>query len=184
MIVSGPSGAGKTTIVSELFDRCELPLVPSVSATTRGPRAGEKDGVDYFFLSKEDFERKRIAGEFLECCEVFSSGDWYGTLRGQVEPRLAQGNWVVLEIDVQGAQAVLKGYPRAITIFIRPASLGVLEERLRQRGSENPASLERRLQAARRELSYADQYRCQVVNEDIGRAVQQICDFLKQEKGE
>src|SRR5438270_2528551 len=109
IVISGPSGAGKTTIVRELFERCPR-LVASVSATTRPPRPQERDGVDYHFLSAEEFERRRRAGEFIECAEVFGRGYWYGTLRSEVAPRLAAEKWVVLEIDVQGTLAVLEQY--------------------------------------------------------------------------
>ena len=131
VIISGPSGAGKTTLVRLLLQTCRLPLQRSVSATTRAPRPGEVHGIDYHFLTAEDFQRRRARGEFLECFEVFASGQWYGTLRDEVEAGLAQGKWVVLEIDVQGMQAVVAQHPEAITIFVRPASLAELERRLR-----------------------------------------------------
>src|SRR5688572_5743642 len=118
IVVSGPSGAGKTTLLKRMFAECGLPLVPSVSATTRSPRPGETAGIDYYFLSKAEFERRRQNGEFLECFEVFGRGDWYGTLHAEVAPRLQAGKWVVLEIDVQGTLAVLEHYPNAVTIFI------------------------------------------------------------------
>ena len=102
IILSGPSGAGKSTVVRRLLDECDLPLKLSISATTRGPRLGEQDGQQYFFMSDEEFQRCREAGEFLECMEVFGLGHWYGTLREQVTTGLKAGNWVILEIDVQG----------------------------------------------------------------------------------
>jgi guanylate kinase len=132
IVISGPSGAGKTTIARRLFERCPK-LVASVSATTRPPRPSEQDGVNYHFLSPEEFEQKRQAGEFLESFEVFGSGYWYGTLKSEVAPRLAEGKWVVLEIDVQGTLAVLRQYPEATTIFVEPGSLEELERRLRGR---------------------------------------------------
>ena len=123
-------GAGKTTLLKRLYSTCPLPLVASVSATTGRPRPGEVDGVDYHFLSREEFARRREAGEFLECCEVYGRGDWYGTLKSEVTPSLEAGKWVVLEIDVQGTLAVLEHYPDALTIFIQPASIDELERRL------------------------------------------------------
>jgi guanylate kinase len=109
VVISGPSGVGKTTILRMLLER--LPdLVPSVSATTRPPRTGERDGVDYHFLSPEDFARRREQGDFLECCRVYGRDSWYGTLVGEVAPRLATGSWVVLEIDVEGTLSVLDRY--------------------------------------------------------------------------
>lgn len=178
VVISGPSGAGKTTLLKRLYACAPRPLVVSVSATTRAPRPGERDGVDYHFLSKEDFERRRLRGEFLECCEVYQRGDWYGTLHSEVAPRLAEGKWVVLEIDVQGTLAVLQHYPEAVTIFVRPSSIDELERRLRQRGTESEAALQRRLDVARRELASIDRYRHQVVNDDIDRAVEELCDIL------
>jgi guanylate kinase len=180
VVVSGPSGVGKTTVVDELFRRCPLPLSASVSATTRAPRPGEIDGVHYHFLTPEEFSLRRQRGEFLECFDVFGRGVWYGTLLSEVTPGLREGKWVVLNIDVQGTLAVVARDPRAITIFIRPGSLAVLEERLRGRGTEAESSLQRRLEQARKELALADRYQHQVVNDDVGRAAQEICNILRQ----
>lgn len=180
VVISGPSGAGKTTLLKRLFASCPRPLRPSVSATTRPPRPGEQDGIDYHFLSRDEFARRREAGEFLECFEVYQRGDWYGTLKSEVAPSLAAGKWVVLEIDVQGTLAVLEHYPDALTIFVRPSSVEDLEQRLRDRGTESEAALERRLEVARRELSAIDRYRYQVVNDDVDRAVQELCEILIQ----
>ena len=177
VVVSGPSGAGKTTLLRKLFERSGR-LVSSISATTRPPRPGERDGVDYHFLTDEDFQRRRKRGEFLECFEVFGRGYWYGTLESEVTPSLVAGKWVVLEIDVQGTMAVLERYPDALTIFVRPGSVDELERRLRSRGTESPDAIERRLQVARQELSCADRYRYQVLNDDIDRAVAEIVEIL------
>jgi guanylate kinase len=178
VVISGPSGAGKTTLLKRVFSESTRPLVPSISATTRRPRRGEIDGVDYHFLSPEEFARRRANGEFLECFEVYQRGDWYGTLRSEVTPSLTAGKWVVLEIDVQGTLAVLEHYPDALTIFVRPASMEELERRLRDRGTETEAALERRLEVARRELAASGFYRHQVVNDDLDRAVREICHIL------
>ena len=177
IVISGPSGAGKTTLLKKLFARCEN-LSRSVSATTRPARPGERDGVDYYFLSDEEFQRRRATGQFLECYEVFGGGHWYGTLASEVTPSLEAGNSIVLEIDVQGAMAVVGQFPQALTIFVHPSSLEELERRLRGRGSENEESIQRRLEVARRELACADRYRFQVVNDDVDRAVQEICDII------
>jgi guanylate kinase len=177
VVVSGPSGAGKTTLLRKLFERSGR-LVSSISATTRPPRPGERDGVDYHFMSGEEFQRRRQRGDFLECFEVFGRGFWYGTLESEVTPGLKAGKWVVLEIDVQGTMAVLERYPDALTIFVRPASVDELERRLRSRGTESPDAIERRLQVARQELSCADRYRYQVLNDDIDRAVAEIVEIL------
>ena len=181
IVVSGPSGAGKTTVMREVFEKCPLPLAASISATTRPPRSGEADGVDYRFLTQEEFDLLRQRGEFLECFEVFGRGYWYGTLLSQVTPGLAAGKWVVLQIDVNGALAVMQQHPDAITIFIRPGSIEELERRLRGRGTETEESIQRRLQQANRELALADRYRYQVINDDVDRAVREICDILTQQ---
>jgi len=183
VVVSGPSGAGKTTVLKRVFQLAPVPLVSSVSATTRPPRAGEVDGEDYHFLSQEEFDLLRQRGEFLECFEVFGRGHWYGTLLSEVTPSLERGKWVILEIDAQGALAVMNRYPEAITIFLRPPSLEVLEQRLRQRHTETEEAIQKRLQQARAELALADRYRYQVVNDDVDQAVQEICDILSQSGG-
>ena len=181
VLVSGPSGVGKTTVLREVFRRCSLPLVGSVSATTRAARPGEVDGVDYHFLTQSAFDLARQRGEFLECFEVFSRGHWYGTLLSEVTPSLDAGKWVVLEIDVQGAVSVMQHYGDALSIFIRPGSLEELERRLRGRGTETEEAVQRRLNQAKRELTLAQRYRYQVVNDEVDRAVQEICDILTQE---
>jgi len=181
VVVSGPSGAGKTTVMHRVFARWPVPLSASVSATTRLPRPGETDGVDYHFLSQEEFDILRKRGEFLECFEVFGRGYWYGTLRGEVTSGISAGKWVVLEIDVRGALAVMDHYPDAITIFIRPSSLEELERRLRRRGTETEEAIQRRLARAADELALADRYQHQVVNDDIDQAAQQICTILTEQ---
>jgi guanylate kinase len=178
IVVSGPSGAGKTTVLQRVFAECPLPLVPSISATTRAPRPGEQDGVNYHFLTRDEFLGRRDRGEFLESCEVYAHGDWYGTLKSAVTPSLAAGKWVVLEIDVQGTLAVLEQFPDAVTIFLRPESLEDLERRLKLRGTESAAAIQRRLEVARGEWASMDRYRHQVVNRDVDRAVHEICEIL------
>lgn len=178
IVVSGPSGAGKTTVLKEVFARCPR-LVPSVSATTRPPRPGEVHGVDYYFLSPEEFAARRERGEFLECFEVFGSGHWYGTLESEVAPRLAAGKWVILEIDVDGTLAVLERYPDTVTLFVRPDSIEDLERRLRRRGTESEAAIQRRLEVARRELGYVDHYQYVVINRSVDQAVDDILQILK-----
>ena len=177
IVISGPSGAGKTTLLKKLFEVCPG-LIASVSATTRPPRPGEQNGVAYHFLAEVEFQRRRQAGEFLECHEVFGRGTWYGTLESEVAPSLAAGKSIVLEIDVQGAMTVLKRYPEALTIFVHPSSVDELERRLRGRATESEESIQRRLEVARRELACSDRYRAQVVNDDVDRAVQEICEII------
>jgi guanylate kinase len=178
VILSGPSGTGKSTIVRRLLSECPLPLMLSVSATTRPPRPDERDGVDYHFLSREEFLRRRDRGEFLEWKEVFGRGHFYGTLRSAVASGLAAGKWVVLEIDVQGALAVLEEDSQAISIFLHAGSMEELERRLRGRGTESEESIQRRLAVARNELEYVDRYSCQVVNRTVDQAVREICEIL------
>ena len=178
VVISGPSGAGKSTVVRQLLRDCPLPLALSVSATTRKPRPGEQNGVHYHFLSHDEFARRMQAGEFLECKEVFGRGDWYGTLQSEVASGLATGKWVILEIDVEGALAVLEKHPQSLTIFIHSGSIEELERRLRQRNTENEAALQRRLEVARRELAYRDRYQYQVINRDVPQAVREICEIL------
>ena len=157
---------------------CPLPLMLSVSATTRKPRQGEVDGVNYSFLTPEEFARRRAAGEFLECKEVFGRGDWYGTLQSQVTSGLAAGKWVILEIDVEGALAVLEKHPDVLTIFLHSGSIDELERRLRQRNTETEDSIRRRLEVARRELAFKDRYRYEVINRNVPEAVREICQIL------
>ena len=181
VIISGPSGAGKSTVVSKLLEECPLPFCWSVSATTRAPRPGEVDGVDYFFLSPEQFAARRAAGDFLESKEY--AGNWYGTLQTQVTTGLADGKWVLLEIDVEGTMAVLEKHPDALTIFVHSGSVEELERRLRARKTESEEALARRLATAKRELAQRDRYRYQVINRDVHEAVREVCDILLRHAG-
>ncbi len=151
----------------------------SVSATTRPPRAGERHAIDYYFLTRDEFQRRREAGEFLECFEVYAGGNWYGTLAAPVEERLREGKWVVLEIDFQGAETAKRLCPEAITIFIEPQNMDVLHERLLGRGSENDESLRKRLERAEAELAAAGQYDYRIVNDDLDAAVERFCRILE-----
>ena len=180
VIISGPSGAGKSTVLSEVFRVSQLPLRWSVSATTRAPRPGEVDGKDYHYLDYDAFQEKRKQGDFLECFEVYGGGDWYGTLKSEVAPRLESGDWVVLEIDVEGTRAVLDHFPDAITIFVRPGDLEQLGERLRARGTEAETQIQRRLEVARREMESISIYRHVVVNNEVDIAVIDLCRILNQ----
>lgn len=175
-VISGPSGAGKGTLLAELRkQRPDLGL--TVSATTRSPRPGEVDGTSYYFLSDEEFRRRIAAGEFVEWAEVH--GHLYGTLVSEVKRLLAKGHSLVLEIDVQGALNVRKVYPDAVLIFIEPPSLQALEERLRGRGTEDEASIELRLKNARHEMELADQYDACIVNDTVDRAAQELGSVMR-----
>lgn len=181
VVLSGPSGSGKTTIVQRLLKESPVPLRMSVSATTRPPRVREVHGVDYYFLSADDFDARRAAGEFLECAEVHKSGYWYGTLWSELDRAKESGSWSLLEVDVQGATNVMQRYPDAVTIFLETPSVDEYERRLRARGTETEAVIQRRLQTAREELKMADCYRYRVVNDDLDRAVAEICSLLADE---
>jgi guanylate kinase len=179
IILSGPSGAGKSTVLKRVIEQHPDRLRLSVSATTRPPRPGETEGVDYYFLSPEEFQRRRHAGEFLECFEVFGHGHWYGTPAAEVRSGGSDPRWVILDVDVAGATKVRQLFPDAPTIFLRPSSDVELERRLRARGTESEDAIQRRLEVARRELVRADEYQFQVVNDTVEQAVEQISRILE-----
>ncbi|MDX8431484.1 MAG: guanylate kinase [Candidatus Algichlamydia australiensis] len=173
-IVSAPAGSGKTTLVEMLCNE-RKDCVRSVSCTTRAVRGREIDGIDYFFLSPEEFEKKSLAGEFLEEAKVYE--DRYGTLKSFVEERLTQGKHVFLVIDTQGALK-LKGKVEAIWVFIVPPSIKVLRERLIGRGTETAEDIEKRLAWARSEMKKADEYDYTVVNDDLNTAFMRFKEIL------
>jgi len=178
VIISGPSGAGKSTVVGRLLADCEMPLELSVSATTRQPRPDEVDGKDYHFLSRDQFLSRRDNQEFLEWKEVFGRGDYYGTLRSTVTAGVNAGKWVVLEIDVEGAMALVESHPDAITIFLHPGSMAEVERRLRERGTDSEDSIARRLEVARHEMTYKERYKFDVQNDTVDQAVGDVCSIL------
>lgn len=178
VILSAPSGGGKTTIARELLKR-RTDLGYSVSCTTRKPRVGEVDGRDYYFLSVADFERRRDAGDFAEAAEVH--GNMYGTLRSEVARVLGEGKHVVMDIDVQGAQQFTRAFPQSVTIFVLPPSAEVLLERLRQRRTESKEQLAKRLQSALQELQAVDQYQYVVVNDDLEGAIRRVSAIVDAE---
>ncbi|HQD84250.1 MAG TPA: guanylate kinase [Quisquiliibacterium sp.] len=170
-VVVAPSGAGKTSLVRALMaQRPDIEL--SVSFTTRAPRPGEVDGRDYVFVGRDDFERRRDAGEFLEWAHVH--GNYYATSRPWIAGRIAQGRDILLEIDCQGADQVLRLFPDAVRIFIAPPSLAVLRERLVARGQDAPEVIEGRLAAARGELAEAPKYQYVIINQDFAVALSQL----------
>lgn len=169
IIVSAPSGAGKTTIVRHLMER-GLGLAFSVSATTRPMRGNERDGHDYWFLSEPEFRRRIAANAFVEWEEVYP-GRFYGTLRDELTRIQAAGSHPVFDVDVEGGLNLKKEFgASALALFIAPPSLEALERRLRDRGTENPESLAKRVGKAAHELSYAPRFDRTVVNDDLGRA--------------
>jgi guanylate kinase len=180
IVVSGPSGAGKGTVVQGLLRR-DPSLWLSVSATTRAPRPGEVDGRDYRFVSVDEFRRMVAAGGFIEWFEVY--GDLKGTPRGPVEERLARGEDVVLEIDTQGALAIRERYPDAVLVFIRPPSRDAQRRRMLERGADDAASVERRLsQAADEEAVAARAFDHIVVNDEVDRAVDELAAILERRR--
>jgi guanylate kinase len=178
IILSAPSGGGKTTIARELLRR-RTDLGYSVSCTTRAPRFGEVEGRDYYFLTPAAFERKREAGEFAESAQVH--GNMYGTLRSEVERVLRSGKHVVMDIDVQGAQQFTRSFPQSVTIFVLPPSAEVLLQRLRLRQSESKEQLTRRLQSALQELQFVDLYQYVVENDDLDKAVNRVSAIIDAE---
>jgi len=171
LVVSAPSGAGKTTLCRRLLEA--LPhLAFSVSHTTRAPRAAERDGVDYHFVSREEFETRRRAGDFLEWAVV--GGEQYGTSAAAVEAILASGRDALLDVDTQGAAAVRRVKPEAVLVFILPPGPEALRARLLARGSESEESLERRLRLAAAEVARAGEYDYQVINDDVDAAFDRL----------
>jgi guanylate kinase len=174
-VITGPSGVGKGTLIRTLRERRpELEL--AVSATTRAPRPGEEDGVDYHFLSDEEFDRRVEAGEFVEHARY--SGRRYGTLRSELERRLADGHPVVLEIEVQGARQVRGAMPEAVQVFIAPPSEKALRTRLVGRGTDAPEDVEARLQTAREELGAKEEFAHVVINDRLEDAVAALDDVV------
>ena len=170
-VITGPSGVGKGTLIKRVLERVpDLEL--SVSATTRPPRAGEVDGADYHFLASEEFGRRIEEGDFLEHADY--SGNRYGTLRSEVERRLAGGRSVVLEIEVQGARQVRSAMPESVQVFIAPPEPAALRARLEGRGTDSPPEIAERLRVAESELAARSEFPHVVVNDDIERATAEL----------
>ncbi|HEY4451440.1 MAG TPA: guanylate kinase [Solirubrobacteraceae bacterium] len=174
-VITGPSGVGKGTLIRGLMERVQ-PLELSVSATTRAPRAGERDGVDYHFLSREEFDRRVQAGEFVEHADY--AGRSYGTLRSELEDRVEAGIPVVLEIEVQGARQVRAAMPEAVQVFIAPPSLSALRTRLIGRGTDDPQEVERRLLVAEHELHAQPEFAHVVVNDRLDEALERLVEIV------
>ena len=174
-VIAAPSGAGKTTLVKRLVAN-QPDLRFSISYTTRRKRRTEVDGVDYLFIDTATFEAKRAEGELLECAEVFDN--YYATSRSQVEKHLAEGHDVLLEIDWQGARQVREAMPECVTIFVLPPSLEELERRLRDRRTDNPDVIARRLRDALSDMSHWDEFDYVIINDDLDQAVADLEDVL------
>lgn len=178
IVISGPSGAGKGTICSEL--RKEMPnLVYSVSMTTRDPRVGEKEGINYFFRTKEQFEELLAQGDFLEYAKVYDN--YYGTPKVHVMDLLDEGKHVILEIDIQGAMQVKDAFSDGVFIYIVPPSLSVLSNRLNGRGTDAQDVINKRLSLASSELALAHRYDYIVVNDILDEAVEKVASILRAE---
>ena len=175
LILSSPSGGGKTTIARELLKR-RSDLGYSVSCTTRPARQGEREGFDYFFLTAEEFEAARKRGEFAESAEVH--GNMYATLRREVDRVMAEKKHVVMDIDVQGARQFVEAYPESVLVFLIPPNAEVLLERLKGRGTESEETLSRRMRSAVEELRAVDLYGYLVVNHDLEEAVKAVSSII------
>jgi guanylate kinase len=176
VVITGPSGVGKGTLIRSLRERMpELEL--SVSATTRAPRPGERDGVDYHFLSDNEFDARLRAGDFVEHADY--AGARYGTLRSELETRSAASTPVVLEIEVQGARQVRDAMPSAVQVFIAPPSLDALRARLIGRGTDTPEQIEARLRTAEREVAAQDEFAHVVVNDRLEDAVDELAAIVR-----
>jgi guanylate kinase len=177
-VITGPSGVGKGTLIRGLLERVPG-LELSVSATTRPPRPGERDGVDYHFLSGEEFDRRVGNGEFVEHARY--SGHQYGTLRSELERRMAEAAGVVLEIEVQGARQIRAAMPEAVQVFIAPPSVEALRARLVGRGTDAPADVEARLATALEELEAERESEYVVVNDRLEQATEELAEVVRRE---
>ena len=179
-ILSAPSGAGKTTLVRAVLDRFSDMLF-SVSYTTREPRNGEEDGVDYCFISRDLFKKNIKDGKWAEWAKVH--GNYYGTSADLIDTGLAAGRNILLDIDVQGTMQLLRRYPDSITIFIMPPSVDTLRKRLKMRGTDRQADIERRLLNAKKEMAQKDLYRHVVVNDRLPEAVAELLSIIEKYRG-
>lgn len=178
VVVSGAAGTGKGTIISSVLENNEK-LVYSVSMTTRAPRVGEVEGKSYYFVSKEHFEKLIAEDAFVEYAFVHT--DYYGTPKANLENEVKNGKIVILEIDVQGAEEVMKKYPNAVSVFILPPSFEELERRLRTRGTETEEKILKRLENAKLEMMKANQYEYLIVNDDLSSAIRDFEAILRSE---
>jgi len=179
IVLSGPSGAGKGTLCKAL--REQMPeLKYSISATTRAPRAGEVEGVNYYYITKEKFDEMLAQGEFLEWAKVYDN--YYGTPKKQVMESLERGEDIILEIDIQGAMQIKKHYPKGVFIFILPPSIRELEKRITNRGTDSEEVIKKRLSCVQEELAYVSEYDYVVINDEVQTAVEKLKAIIIAEK--
>ncbi|MBD2040349.1 guanylate kinase [Microcoleus sp. FACHB-672] len=171
IVLTGPSGVGKGTLLRSLLKR-HPELYLSVSVTTRAPRKGEINGKHYYFIDRHQFEQLVAAGDLLEWAEF--AGNYYGTLRRQVETHLQHGEWVVLEIELEGARQIRQTFPQALQLFILPPSVDTLETRIRQRGQDSEEAIARRLNRAVDEIAAADEFDIKIVNDELEKTLENI----------
>ena len=178
-VITAPSGAGKTSLIDAVM-KDDPTLKSSVSYTTRKPRPGEKEGVDYHFVDAKTFRRMQERGEFLESAQVH--GNHYGTAKRVILDAVAKGEDIILEIDWQGAQQVRRLYPECVGIFILPPSVEELERRMRLRGKDSDAVIRRRVENAREELAHAGEFKYAIINKDFETAQRELAEILRKER--
>lgn len=176
IILSGPAGSGKSTVIRRLLQDAEMGLRKSISVTTRAPRQGERNGEDYLFWTREQFEEEKVAGGFVEWAQVHDH--YYGTPRSEIDPYRAQGIGVILVIDVQGAAQVRRKYPDALSVFLKAPLWEDYRQRMLLRGDEDEAAIARRLETARRELERAGEYDAVLENDQVDTTVAQLRDLV------
>ena len=179
IVITGPSGVGKGTIVRSLTRKYPQ-LYLSISATTRKPRPGEVDGRDYYFLSRAEFKSAIADGEFLEWAEY--AGNYYGTPKTKVQKLIDSGKWILLEIELIGARIVSELFPDAVKIFLLPPSMAELEARLHKRGKDSESAIEERLLRAKEEIAASEEFKIRIVNQDLPTAIQDVAKVIFEER--
>lgn len=179
-VLTGPSGVGKGTVLKKFFEKNKGDIIYSISATTRPPRPGEVEGVNYFFVSKEEFEKEIENDDFLEWANY--SGNYYGTKKSFVMKKLKEGTNVLLEIEAQGAKKIMEKFPDCVSIFIAPPDLAELEKRLRGRNTETEEAIQKRLLAVQAELEESKKFKHVIINDEIERAFLKLDEIFQKEQ--
>lgn len=175
VVLSGPSGCGKDTVLNRLT-AMDSRIIPSVSATTRAPRSDETEGVSYYFITKDEFEQKIEDDEFIEYVQY--NGNYYGTLKSEIDNAVENGKIIILVIEVKGAANIISKFPDAVSVFLMPPSADILEERLRNRGTDSEQTIKERLQIATCEMEKSRLYKHIVINDELDKAVNTIYDII------